>query len=253
MRLERRQRLALRGFVLGGLLLLQLAIAQAPQPSFEVATVKEAPGADPGTGSWSPPGRGRFNATHVSLALLLQLAYGVDDSQIANKPGWLESELYDVSAKPEDEVLLTRDELRPRLQALLRARFHLVAHSETRQSRGFALVVAPGGPHLTATKGDHVPDFRSNVSAGQMRGFNWSMATLARYLTPAAGFPVVDQTGLTGSYDIAFSYAAETETESSLPSLAAALGQATALELRPHKVPVEVLVIDAVDKVPTAN
>ena len=60
-------------------------------------TIKPAPSqADPNTGSWSLPGISRFTATHVSLALLLQLAYGVDNSQIANKPDWLETNLYDV-------------------------------------------------------------------------------------------------------------------------------------------------------------
>ena len=116
------------------------ATAQAPRPAFEVASVKPAPPeADPKSGSWSAPGTGRFTATHVSLALLIQLAYGIDDSQIVSKLGWLETNLYDVAAKPEDGVALTRDELKPRLQDLLQQRFHLVAHSETRLSRGYAL------------------------------------------------------------------------------------------------------------------
>src|SRR5580704_5071185 len=96
---------------------IHAATAQTPHTSFEVATVKPAPPqADPNSGMWSTPGAGRFTATHVSLALLLQLAYGVDNSQIANKPGWLDSKLYDIDAKPEDGIHLTRDELKPRLQ-----------------------------------------------------------------------------------------------------------------------------------------
>ena len=64
------------------------AVAQTPAPGFEVATVRPStPQADPNSGSWSPPGIGRFTANHVTLALLLQLAYGVDSSQIVNKPG----------------------------------------------------------------------------------------------------------------------------------------------------------------------
>ncbi len=232
------------------------AIAQHPSasPTFEVATVRPAPQADPNTGSWSIPGSGRFTATHVSLALLIQLAYGIDNSQIANKPGWLETNLYDVVAKPEDGIQLTREELRPRLQNLLHQRFHLVAHTEMRSNRGYALVVAKGGPHLTSTKGDHFPGFRIHVGSGDMRGFNWSMPQLAKYLTPAAGFPVVDQTGITGSYDISFSYAPETGADdSTLPPLNAALKEATGLFLKPQRVSVETLVIDSVDKVPTEN
>jgi uncharacterized protein (TIGR03435 family) len=86
-----------------------------------------------------------------------------------------------------------------------------------------------------------------------MRGANWSIAQLVKYLNPAAGFPVVDQTGITGSYDIGFSYAPNPEADSTLPSLDVALKQATGLLLKPQKVPVETLVIDSIDKVPTAN
>ncbi len=87
---------------------LRAATAQTLHPTFEVATVKLAPPqAYPNTGSWSLPGIGRFTATHVSLALLLQLAYGVDSSQISNKPDWLGTNPYDIDARPEEGVSLT--------------------------------------------------------------------------------------------------------------------------------------------------
>jgi uncharacterized protein (TIGR03435 family) len=232
---------------------IRAATAQTPNPTFEVATVRPAPPHSDPNGSWSPPGHGRFIANRVSLVLLLQLAYGVDSSQIVNKPDWLETNLYDVAAKAEDGISLTRDELRPRLQDLLQQRFHLVAHIEMRSSRGYALVVAKGGPHLTPTKADHFPGFRINVSPGQMRGVNWSMPQLAKYLTPAVGFPVADQTGLHGSYDIDFSYEPNPYADSTLPSLDVALKRATGLLLKPQRIPVETLVIDSVDKTPTAN
>lgn len=230
------------------------AAAQTPQPAFEVAAIRASPpDADPKSGSWSVPGKGKFTANHVSLALLIQLAYDVDDSQITHKPGWLDSKLYDLAAKAEDGIQLTREELRPRLQNLLRERFHLVVHSETQSVRGYALVVAKGGPHLMPTKGDHFPGFRSNVSSGQMRGFNWSMTQLAKYLTPAAHFPVVDRTGIAGSYDVSFSYDADPQADSTLPALNEALKQATGLSLEARKVQVEFLVIDSADRVPAEN
>lgn len=221
--------------------------------AFVVASVKAAPGADPNTGSWSRPGVGQFTATHVSLTRLLQLAYGVDSSQIANRPGWFDTDLFDVVAKPEEGIAMTREELQPRLQQLLQERFHLSMHQEMRQARGYALLVASGGPHLKPTLGDHFPGFRINVSAGEMRGANWSMAVLAKYLTSAVGFPVIDRTDLGGSYDIEFSYAPETDVESDLPSLNDALRRATGLLLKPEKVPVETIVVDTVDRHVTAN
>jgi uncharacterized protein (TIGR03435 family) len=233
---------------------IHAATAQTLHPKFEVASVRPAPpDADPQNGYWSFPSIGRFTASHVSLAVLIRLAYDVDDTQIANKPDWLETNLYDVAAEPEAGIKLSREELRPRLQNLLRERFHLVVHTETRSVRGYALVVSKRGPHLTPTKAEHFPGWRSNVSAGQMRGVNWSMPQLAKYLTDAAGFPVVDQTGITGSYDIDFGYNAKPDEESNLPALNQALEQATGLLLKEQKVPVESIVIDSAEKAPTEN
>ena len=221
---------------------------------FEVASVRVSPpDVVPGSGHWSPPGKGRFTAVNVPFSLLLQLAYGIDPSQIAGKPDWMETDLYDIDAKPADGVSLTREELKPCLQSLLQERFHLVAHLETRQGSGYALVVAPGGPHLEPAAPGHVPDFRHPVTPGHMHVANCSMAQLAQHLIPAAGFPVVDQTGLTGSYDIDFDYNPKPRQLSDLSTLDVALRQATGLLLKSQRVPVETLVIDSVEKVPTEN
>jgi len=186
--------------------------------------------------------------------MLIQLAYDVDGSQIANKPGWLDSNLYDIDAKAEDGITLTRDELRSRLRNLLHERFHLMVHTETRSIHGYALVVAKGGERLIPTK---EPDFRGDfydVSPGQMRGFHWTMAQLAKYLSRAERFAVVDETGITGRYDVSFSYNPKPDdTSSNLPSLNEALEEATGLHLKERKVPVATIVIDSVDKIPTAN
>ncbi len=231
------------------------AVAQAPAPTkFEVASVRlSPPDANPGSGVWSRPGTGRFFASHVPFTLLLQLAYGIDPSQIANKPGWMETNLYDVDAKPEDGVSLTREELKPCLQSLLEERFHLMAHMETRAESGYALVAAPGSTHLTPAAVGHFPGQRRGVSLGHMHVFNCSMAQLAQYLMPGAGFPVVDRTGLSGSYDIDFDYNPKPEQEQKLPPLDVALKQATGLLLKSQRVPVETLVIDSAGKVPTEN
>jgi uncharacterized protein (TIGR03435 family) len=226
-----------------------------PSPSFEVATIKAAqPGTDKNTGSWNHPGTGRFIATHLSLTVLIELAYDIDDSQIANKPGWLDTNLYDIDAKAEEGVPLTRDELRPRLKNLLQERFHLTIHTETRSIRGYALVIAKGGEHLILTK---KPDFRGDfydVSPGQMRGFHWTMAQFAKYLSRAEGFAVVDETSIAGRYDVDFSYNPKPDdTSSDLPALNEALEQATGLQLKERKVPVETIVIDSVEKTPTDN
>jgi uncharacterized protein (TIGR03435 family) len=226
---------------------------RSPQPSFETATIKPTPNADAVNGYWSRPGIGRFYAHSLPVRFLIQLAYGVEANQIAGKPSWFDSDFYDVDAKPEEGIKLSPDELRPRLQNLLIGRFHLVAHFETRTVRGYALLVAKGGPKLQPTKGDHFPGWRIDASAGHLEGLNWSMPYLATMLQRATGIPVADETGIAGSYDIKLRFAPGLDQDSTLPSLFTALHETLGLELKAQQVPMQVLVIDHIDRVPTPN
>jgi uncharacterized protein (TIGR03435 family) len=239
-------------------LCLLTPLARAHAQSFEVATIKPNPTADPKQGQWSLPNTGSFKASGLTLAMLMHLAWDVDISQIANQPSWLDSDLFDVAAKPEAGITLSRDELRPRLQNLLEQRFHLTIHHETRMLPGYALVVAKGGPKLQPpTQPARLPNYRRGVYKGHVNILNCTMPFLAQQLTPFAGFPVVDQTGLTGSYDISVLYApdpnSDTGADSTLPSLFTAIRENLGLELRSRKVPVETIVIEHVDRQPTQN
>src|SRR5580658_7228284 len=152
------------------------------QPSFETATVKPTAHSDPGQGYWNHPGQSRFSAHDLSLDFLIQMAWGIEANQLTGKPSWLNSDFYDIEAKPEEGVKLSPDELKPRLQSLLVERFHLAAHFETKKVRGYALVVAKGGPKLQPAKGDHFPGWRIDTSAGHLEGLNWSVPYLAQML-----------------------------------------------------------------------
>jgi uncharacterized protein (TIGR03435 family) len=226
-------------------------IAQA-QASFEVAVVRPSQG-NAKDGFWSPPGIGKFTARDVTLERLIVLAYGTDSDQIANKPAWFESDLFDVEAKPAEGIKLSREELRPMLQALLRERFHLLAHTEERSMPGYALTVARNGPRLQPTKGSQWPGFRINVNRSELNGLNWSMPFLATMLQNVAGRTVVDRTGLTGSYDIKVEFSSDLSSDHQLPSIFTALEETLGLKLKPEKVPVEFLVIDSADRRPIEN
>jgi uncharacterized protein (TIGR03435 family) len=189
----------------------------------------------------------------VSLDFLIQMAFGVDSDQIAGKPSWLGSDFFDVVAKPESGVSLTREELRPRLQNLLQQRFHLATHYETKMVRSYALVTAKGGPKLTAIAGNRFPGYRVHVGPGRIEGINWSMANLAATLQKPAGLPVADETGVAGSLDIKLEFAPDIEEASAMPSLFTALRETLGLELKAQRIPVQVLVIDHIDRVPTDN
>lgn len=230
---------------------VKASIAQSGT-SFEVATIRPSSGIA-SDGSWSPPGTGGFTARSLPLARLIMLAYGIEDDQIANKPAWLEADLFDVAAKPSGNISLSREELKPLLQSLLRERFHLVIHTETRPMPGYALIVAKGGPRLRPTRGAAFPNFRVNVNDSEIDGLNWSMRFLATQLQRPAGRPVADATGLEGGYDIKLSFSSEVPTDSSLPSIFTALKETLGLKLEPRKIPVQVLVIDHADRTPTEN
>jgi uncharacterized protein (TIGR03435 family) len=64
---------------------------------------------------------------------------------------------------------------------------------------------------------------------------------------------VVDRTGLTGTYDFTLSYAPANDPNSSLPDFFTALQEQLGLKLQPQKIPVDFLVIDHTDRVPTEN
>jgi uncharacterized protein (TIGR03435 family) len=227
--------------------------AAPSQPSFETATIKPTANPDPGKGYWNYPGQGRFSAHGLSLEFLIRMAWDVEANQLTGKPPWLDSDYYDIEAKPEESVTLSPDELKPRLQSLLIERFHLAAHFETKMARGYALVVAKGGPKLQPTKGSKFPNWRTDTSTGHLEGLNWSMTFLAQMLQRATNVPVDDETGIDGSYDIKLQFAPELEPDSTLPSLFTALRETLGLELKAQQIPTHVLVIDHIDRVPTAN
>src|ERR1039457_252318 len=98
-----------------GVLTVASSAAQTPKDSaalssFEVATIRQTPPGRQGNSVWSPPGVGRFTADSVSLEFLVEMAFGVDHNQIAGNPKWFGSDFYDVVAKPESGISLTRDE-----------------------------------------------------------------------------------------------------------------------------------------------
>jgi uncharacterized protein (TIGR03435 family) len=250
-----------RGFAL----LLALGILSVPfvigqsQPtaktleSFEVSTIKPTAPRNQGGAVWSRPGIGLYWVKSASLEFLIQTAFNLNPNQIAGKPAWLTSDYFDVEAKPEDGIALSREQLRPRLQELLQSRFHLVTHYETKIVPGYLMVPFKSGPKLQKTAGDQPPGFRVYVGPGRLEGLNWSMSYLASMLQQFSGRPVADETGIRGSYDIKVEYAPDMEADSSLPSLFTALKETLGLELKPKKIPVQVLVIDHVERVPTPN
>jgi bla regulator protein BlaR1 len=230
---------------------------------------------------YSPTG---FKAMNTTLQALLQEAYGVQANQIIGGPDWIRTAPFDLeigskndkSAPSDLSMEQSLEQSRIRNQQLLRAaleeRFKLALHPETRELSTFALVVGDDGPKLQPAKpassySDPVmgPEGRQLSKSFRMRdtGSQTGMeargiatADLASQLSRQLGTVVVDKTGLTGNYDFTLNWKADGSvgdfntpvTDASASSLLTAIQDQLGLKLESQKGPMQVLVIDHVEK-----
>jgi uncharacterized protein (TIGR03435 family) len=215
------------------------------------------------------------------LKIVLMEAFKVRAYQIVG-PSWLDEECYEIVAKMPESA--TRDKIAAMLQALLVERFKLAAHKENLPRPVYALVVDHGGPKFKDANMNFRPMgprpgemmFRAALDTQGFKGA-MTMARLAQLLSGRLDRPVQDFTGLKGTYDIdlawapdpsidrpfsAGSFTAATaalgDTGADLPAaptatLFTAIRESLGLKLEPRKEPVEMLVIDHVERVPTEN
>ena len=137
------------------------------------------------------------------------------------------------------------------LRALLEERFKLTTHRETKESQGYALVVAKGGPKLKPASAS--PGQNAVYPGGLQGAVSRSGLARLRHWPDPSGRPVIDKTGIQGNYDIQLTYARDGTTDSSRPSIFTAIQEQLGLKLESQKIPIEMLVIDRCDRVPTEN
>jgi uncharacterized protein (TIGR03435 family) len=211
--------------------------------SFEVASVKRSACE---LFAVSPPGLNTYSVRAVSLTFLIGTAYGVSDTDIVGGPSWRGSECFELQAKAEDGVSLSYANLRPRLQALLADRFHLVTHREMKDVAGYRLVVLKSGSKLKPSA-----EAASTLIAILPNGLRVGAAStdsLAATLARVVGRPVVNETRLIGNYEIVLDYAPEGSTDSSQPSVFTAVQEQLGLKLESQPVRREVIVVDRVER-----
>jgi len=250
---------------LGRILLAAAAIGLASAQAFEVASIKPSEPGGHGVQIQIAPG-GRLVAKNVNVKFLIQQAYGVRDFQITGGPGWIGSERYDIVAKPEGEGDVTPDQLKPMIQALLAERFKLTLHRETKELPVYALVVAKNGPKLQEVEGGptKTKGAQMRMGRGLLNAQAVSMTMLATSLSNQLGRSVIDKTGLTGNYDVKLEWTpdegqsfgpkeggpegAPPPPSASGPSIFTAVQEQLGLKLEPQKGPVEILIIDRIEK-----
>ena len=236
------------------------AQSAAARPAFEVASVKPTLPGSRGSGGGPLNSQVTFSVHGMTLKLLIAMAYAdtvydTPDSQVSGGPAWTDADRFDIEAKAASPS--TRGQMMQMLGALLTDRFQLVFHRETRTNPVYALVVAKGGPKLHAAKeGEPLPD-RPSGGLALRRNMKQLAAVVTLYLKmqfPSSGelplsepepLPVIDQTGLTGVYDIVLDLSKSRDWFM-------VLEQQLGLKLEARKVKVEMLVIDSAAK-PTAN
>ena len=204
--------------------------------------------------------------------------------EILGQPGWMSSERYDVMAKADGNATFT-DVRGPLLRRLLEERFQLKVHRETREGPVYVLTVAKGGAKIKPMKeGDCVPIDLNRLPPPPARGepmpnycgtqelrttpgrlvldtHGLSLSDLAKgALAAQLDHPVIDNTGLAGLFDVHLEFAPNPgnsasplpAADSDAPSIFTAVGEQLGLKLASARGPVEVLVIDRVER-PSAN
>ena len=220
--------------------------------------------------------------------MLLTQAYDVREFQISGGPGWINTDRFDIVAKaerstaaenvPDDPGKMTEeqrktigDQMRERLRALLADRFQLALHRETKEQSVYALVVGKSGSKLQESQTHEGPGPRGpmmRMGRGELSGQGVALDMLTRTLSSQLGRPVIDRTGLKGNFDFKLTWTpdpgqsggpfgppgadAPPPPDPNGPSVFTALQEQLGLRLESQKGPVEMLVIDKVEK-PSEN
>jgi uncharacterized protein (TIGR03435 family) len=246
--------------------------AQVPAapPTFDVASIRiNNTETDGHHHIINDPAESHFRTLNLALRDLIQFAYGLPDSQILGGPAWLDSIMFNIDAKSDPVVdaqlhALPTEQARHQkqlmVQALLADRFQLKAHQETRHLPVYALVVAKDGPKFEASKinGTTIDIGRTRL---HVAGSDDTLSVLARELAQALGRVVLNQTGLSGRYDLTLRWTPDEAPSPMLngasdplapPGIFTAIQEQLGLKLESKRGPVPVLVIDSVE-MPSAN
>jgi uncharacterized protein (TIGR03435 family) len=235
----------------------------AQTPAFEEASIKPAkPGAS--GMSFQLTAAGGFMAARISVSALVQMSYGKKPFLIHGLPAWAENEEWAIVATttpstPPVNPPVINDDFRKRLKGLMASRFQMKSHTEQRELPVYVLVVAKGGPRFPQPDGGPFRLLRSGGGAIVHQGAA-KIPMLVSLLANNFDRPVLDETGLTGSYNLNLKWTPDLKpgtttsapTDPAGPSLFTALEEQLGLKLQAARRPIEVLIIDHIDR-PSEN
>jgi len=239
---------------------------------FEAASIRRNVSPSVSTSTRVDPG-GRITIVNATLHNLISNVHNLPPFQVVGGPDWVRTERYDITAVAA--VPPTRQQMELMMRALLEDRFSLKLRRETRDMPIFALVLArtavTAGPRMKPTsidceaaaaaraRGGSAPSCGFDVSGGSIKATGMQMRVLVQMLSQLTGRMVVDQTGLSGAYDIELTWTPEPPpgadrpaTIGDGPSLFTALQEQLGLRLDAQRGPAEVLVIEQIER-PTVD
>jgi uncharacterized protein (TIGR03435 family) len=249
--------------------------SQAQEVRFEVASIR--PNNSTSVERYIRPSTGRLSIRNMTVRNLLKTAYGVLDFQISGGPGWIDSESFDIEATSAGAA--TPKELAgPMLRMLLEERFKLRAHRVDSKFAVYVLTVVsrgsnlqpsadqvcvpsdPGNPLLPQAPGRNPGEMCGSMGLGltSLNGKQVSMPALAMALSHLLGKTVIDETNLSGEYDMRLTFAPPGRVpngavfDTTLPDILTAVREQLGLKLESADRTVPILVIDHVER-PSEN
>ena len=238
----------------------------SPPPAFDVASIRASAGSEGGRGN--PMGRLPFGNQKIkvspdgvtmrgaSLKSAIAWAYGVKIFQV-NGPDWLDTQRFDIAAKAGAQS--TEDQLRLMTATLLADRLKVALHRTTKETQAYVLVIGKGGSKLIESKTEGDSDLQPDQAHMQITILRTPLAVLTDMLYSILRTPVVDETGLTGKYDVNInmmkyvSMGGDGAPVDPIGLIMTALQEELGLKLESRKVALDLLIVDHAEKTAGEN
>jgi uncharacterized protein (TIGR03435 family) len=232
-------------------------MAANADPSYEVAIIKPAlPDEQHPIWNLTSP---EFHATGTNAAELIKMVYKIRGRQILNAPPWVEQDKFDITAKPDTPGTPSEDQSRTMIGKLLADRFHLVCHTSTQDYPALVMTLDPKGPPPTPSDAEF--NSHNGISMRQENGdvvLHLTGTTMPFFLKTLMDRyrdkQIVDETGLTGIYDItlrlppaALQGSGDGGAEEEVGTDYIAAAEKAGFKFVSRKAPLPVVVIDHID------
>jgi uncharacterized protein (TIGR03435 family) len=224
-------------------------VLRAQAPEFEVASIKPNRSNER---MYYGLRNDRLTVRNMTAKGLIQTAYGKRDFQITGGPAWITSECFDVEAKAESPFKATQD----MLKSLLASRFQLKLHKEMKDSPVYSLVLARGGVKMKSSADQSEPEKGGprEMGAGRIVGEGIPMYVIVNLLSNMLGRAVINNTGLTGKFDVVLEPALEQMPQAGADrddlnfAIVEAVEKQLGLRMESARAAQEVLVIDRIER-----